>query len=72
MTQENLKNQFHEETGLYYYRTDIEDFKWNDDYVEWLENKLIQSQSKFHGYCKQETKDKGRCKDICNKPECGW
>ncbi len=72
MTQEDLKNQFHEETGLHYYRTDIEDFTWNDNYVEWLENKLIQSQSDFSGYCKQETKGKGRCKEICNKPECGW
>ncbi len=72
MTQEDLKNQFHEETGLHYYRTDIEGFTWNDNYVEWLENKLIQGQSEFSGYCKQETNNKGRCKEICNKPECGW
>jgi hypothetical protein len=67
MTQEDLKTQFHEETGFFYFKNHSD-----DEYIEWLENKLIQSQSKFHGYCKQETKSKGRCKEICDKPECGW
>lgn len=50
MTQKDLRNQFHEETGLHYYRTDIEGFVWNDAYIEWLETKLTQSQSDFIGY----------------------
>ena len=28
--------------------------------------------SSFHGYCKEETLKGKRCKDICDKPQCGW
>lgn len=72
MIKEDLRKQFHEETGLYYYRTDIEGFAWNDAYIEWLETKLTQSQSDFSGYCKQETNNKGRCKELCDRLECGY
>lgn len=26
----------------------------------------------FQGYCKEETVNGKRCKDICDKPQCGW
>ncbi len=26
----------------------------------------------FQGYCKEETLNGKRCKDICDKPQCGW
>ncbi len=26
----------------------------------------------FQGYCSKETVKGKRCKEICNKPECGW
>ena len=67
MAQKDLRNQFHKETGFFYFKNHRD-----DEYIEWLENKLTQSQSDFIGYCKQETNGKGRCKELCNKPECGW
>lgn len=26
----------------------------------------------FSGYCQKETLEGKRCKDICDKPQCGW
>lgn len=28
--------------------------------------------SSFQGYCKEETLNGKRCKDICDKLQCGW
>ena len=28
--------------------------------------------SSFQGYCKEETLNGKRCKDICGRPQCGW
>jgi hypothetical protein len=28
--------------------------------------------SRFSGYCSKETLEGKRCKDICDKPQCGW
>jgi hypothetical protein len=28
--------------------------------------------SRFGGYCSKETLEGKRCKDICDKPQCGW
>lgn len=28
--------------------------------------------SSFGGYCSKETLEGKRCKDICDKPQCGW
>lgn len=67
MTKEDLRNQFNKEMGLSHH---TEDFIVT--YITWLENKLTQSQSDFSGYCKQETNGKGRCKELCNRPECGY
>jgi hypothetical protein len=40
MANKELTDVFHEETGLYYCDTSKMDFKWSDEYVEWLENEL--------------------------------
>lgn len=40
MANKKLIDEFHEETGLYHYDTSKMDFKWNDKYIEWLEEKL--------------------------------
>jgi hypothetical protein len=28
--------------------------------------------SRFGGYCSKETLEGIRCRDICDKPQCGW
>jgi hypothetical protein len=28
--------------------------------------------SRFSGYCSKETLEGKRCRDICDKPQCGW
>ena len=28
--------------------------------------------NKFGGYCREETIGNSRCKNLCNRPECGW
>lgn len=69
MTKKSLREQFNKERGFSHQTKD-----YIATYINWLEDKLVESKqpSNFNGYCKQETKDKGRCKEICNKPECGW
>ena len=36
----DLREQFHDETGRYYYDSSKMDFFWSDEYVEWLEAKI--------------------------------
>jgi hypothetical protein len=34
------KKSYHNETGLYHYDSGSMEFKWSDEYIEWLEKKL--------------------------------
>jgi len=36
----NTQEEYHKETGLYHYDSGSMDFKWNDEYVEWLEKRI--------------------------------
>ena len=36
----NIQEQYQEETGLYHYDSGSMDFKWSDDYVDWLEKRI--------------------------------
>jgi len=36
----NIRDEYHNETGLYYYDTSKTGFEWSDEYIEWLENKV--------------------------------
>lgn len=36
----NTQEEYHKETGLYHYDSGSMDFKWNDEYVEWLEKRV--------------------------------
>lgn len=42
-----------------------------DDAKDLLLN-LFGDSSGFSGYCSKETLEGQRCKNICNKPQCGW
>lgn len=39
-----------------------------DGFIAGVEYEL----NKFGGYCRKETNGKGRCKELCDRPECGW
>lgn len=41
----DIREEYNKETGKYYYKSSSVDFEWSDEYVEWLENKLEESNS---------------------------
>ena len=43
-----------------------------DDEAQDLLLDLFGVSSRFGGYCSKETLEGKRCKDICDKPQCGW
>jgi hypothetical protein len=36
----NIQEEYQQETGLYHYDSGSMDFKWSDNYVEWLEKRV--------------------------------
>ena len=41
-----------------------------DELLETLDDN--RNKNNFYGYCSKETTEGKRCKNICDKPECGW
>jgi hypothetical protein len=43
-----------------------------DDQAQDLLLGLFGVSSRFGGYCSKETLEGKRCKELCDKPHCGW